>query len=77
MFSLPLRLAHGADGIGAEGKLGRARRGLLRSAPPGLLVGADCSFVRRPDDVSNRKSIAWFDRLFAGLRLYRKGGRHL
>jgi hypothetical protein len=38
------------------------------------LAGADCGFVRQLGDVSERKSIARFDRLFPGCAFTGKAG---
>jgi hypothetical protein len=78
MFSPPLRMARGADAIGAERNTGpRPAEDCCDRLRRGLLAGADCGFVRQLGDVSERKSIARFDRLFPGLRVHRKGRRHL
>jgi hypothetical protein len=76
MFGLPVRVALTRSGprgthwtARGEDCCDRLRRGLL--------AGADCGFVRQLGDVSERKSIARFDRFFPGLRVHRKGRRHL
>ena len=70
-------MARGADAIGAERNTGprAARTVAIGSAEAFWLALIAALFVSWA--VSERKSIARFDRLFPGLRVHRKGRRHL
>ena len=77
MFSLPLRMARGADAIEAERNTGRraARAVAIGSAEAfwlALIAALFVSWAMCPSPNQSR-----FDRLFPGLRVHRKGRRHL